>query len=280
MTETPLTQTNTTQTTTTQATDKAIAKPVAAATIMLLRDSPQGLEVFMVVRHHQIDFASGALVFPGGKVDPQDTDQRVVSRLAAYEKQTVEQSVLRAAAIREVFEESGILLARRRSGTPIAAAEIPDAWRDGLNAQSLTLGDLVDEGDLHLACDDLAHFAHWITPEMMPKRFDTHFYLARGPHDQVAGHDGHENVDSVWIRPQQVVEDAANKTRTVIFPTLCNVIRLAQYDSVEAAFAGTQQSQVVPITPWMEKRDDGRYVCIPKDAGYTLTEQKSGDRPA
>ena len=77
-----------------------------------------------------------------------------------------------------------------------------------------------------------------------------------------------------------MVEDAANKTRTVIFPTLCNVIRLAQYDSVEAAFAGTQQSQVVPITPWMEKRDDGRYVCIPKDAGYTLTEQKSGDRPA
>ena len=234
----------------------------------------------MVVRHHQIDFASGALVFPGGKVDPQDSDERVVSRLAAYEKQSTEQSVLRAAAIREVFEESGILLARRRSGTPIAAAEIPDAWRAGLNAQSMTLGDLVDEGDLHLACDDLEHFAHWITPEMMPKRFDTHFYLARGPHDQVAGHDGHENVDSIWIRPQQVVVDAANKTRTVIFPTLCNVIRLAQYDSVEAAFAGTQQSQVVPITPWMEKRDDGRYVCIPKDAGYTLTEQKSGDRPA
>ncbi len=269
-----------TQTTTTQATDKPIAKPVAAATIMLLRDGPQGLEVFMVVRHHQIDFASGALVFPGGKVDPQDSDERVVSRLAAYEAQTVEQSMLRAAAIREVFEESGILLARRRSGTPIAASEIPDAWRDGLNAQSMTLGDLVDEGDLHLACDDLAHFAHWITPEMMPKRFDTHFYLARGPHDQVAGHDGHENVDSVWIRPQQVIEDAANKARTVIFPTLCNVIRLAQYDSVEAAFAGTQQSPVVPITPWMEKRDDGRYVCIPKDAGYTLTEQKSGDRPA
>jgi 8-oxo-dGTP pyrophosphatase MutT (NUDIX family) len=269
-----------TQSTATQNTDRPIAKPVAAATIMLLRDGPQGLEVFMVVRHHQIDFASGALVFPGGKVDPQDSDQRVLGRLAAYHKQTDEQSVLRAAAIREVFEESGILLARRRSGTPLAAAEIPDAWRAGLNAQSLTLGDLVDEGDLHLACDDLEHFAHWITPEMMPKRFDTHFYLARGPHDQVAGHDGHENVDSIWIRPQQVIEDAASKTRTVIFPTLCNVIRLAQYDSVEAAFAGTQQSQVVPITPWMEKRDDGRYVCIPKDAGYTLTEQKSGDRPS
>lgn len=257
---------------------KKIVTPVGAATIMLLRDGAQGLEVFMVVRHHQIDFASGALVFPGGKVDAQDTDPRVLSRLSPYQGSTAQQSELRVAAIREAFEESGILLARRKGGSALVVdgklGEL-ETWRQGLNAQTAKLGELLERGDLELACDNLAHFSHWITPEMMPKRFDTHFYLARVPEDQIAGHDGHENVDSVWIRPKQVIEDAANKTRTVIFPTLSNVVRLAQYDSVAEAFAGTLASKVQAITPWMEKREDGRYVCIPKDAGFSLYEYRA-----
>ena len=104
----------------TQTTDKPIAKAVAAATIMLLRDGPQGLEVFMVVRHHQIDFASGALVFPGGKVDPQDSDERVVSRLAAYEKQTVEHQGSQTLQVR-VVEEEGV---PGRKGDAIAGAVV------------------------------------------------------------------------------------------------------------------------------------------------------------
>ncbi len=236
----------------------------------------------MVVRHHQIDFASGALVFPGGKVDRQDTDHRVLSRLAPYPDSSPKQSELRVAAIREAFEESGILLARRRGGAALVTdgqlGEL-DVWRQALNAQTATLGELLEQGDLQMACDDLAHFSHWITPDMMPKRFDTHFYLARVPADQIAGHDGHENIDSVWIRPQQVIEDAASKKRTVIFPTLSNVVRLAQYDSVSQAFAATQTSTVRPITPWIEQRDDGRYVCIPKDAGFALSEYRASLPP-
>jgi len=256
--------------------DKPIANPVPAATIMLLRDGAQGLEVFMVVRHHQIDFASGALVFPGGKVDPQDTDERVIARVAAYRNPSTEQSTLRAAAIREAFEESGILLARpRQAGGAMAPDATQSRWRDALNANTLTLGELLVEGDLQLASDDLEHFSHWITPEFMPKRFDTHFYLARVPEDQIAGHDGHENVDSVWISPKQVVEDAREGRRTVIFPTLSNVVRLAQFDSVAAAFAGTRASTIVPIRPWVENRPDGRYVCIPRDAGFALYEHKA-----
>ena len=252
-----------------------IATPVPAATILLLRDGAQGLEVFMVVRHHQIDFASGALVFPGGKADRQDSDDRVISRLGNYPNASTEQSMLRAAAIREAFEESGILLARRRAGSALVANGDLDRWRAGLNGHTLTLGDMLAEGDLELACDDLAHFSHWITPEFMPKRFDTHFYLARVPVDQVAGHDGHENVDSVWITPSQVIEDANEKRRTVIFPTLSNVVRLAQYGSVAEAFSAAQNATIVPIRPWMEDRADGKYVCIPTDAGFALTEQKA-----
>jgi 8-oxo-dGTP pyrophosphatase MutT (NUDIX family) len=256
------------------------AVPVPAATIMLLRDGPKGLEVFMVVRHHQIDFASGALVFPGGKLDPQDEDEGVLSRLASYPASTAMQSKLRAAAIREVFEESGILLARDRQGAALTPNARSDAWRAGLNAHTLTMAEIVSAGDLTLACDDMVHYSHWITPPMMPKRFDTHFYLARVPAGQIADHDGHENVDSVWIRPQQVIQDAENKTRTVIFPTLSNVVRLAQYDSVEAAFLGAQQRPVEPIMPWSEKRADGRYVCIPKDMEYSFFEQKLPERAA
>jgi 8-oxo-dGTP pyrophosphatase MutT (NUDIX family) len=255
--------------------NKPIAPAVPAATIMLLRDGDAGLEVFMVVRHHQIDFASGALVFPGGKVDPQDSDERVLARLAGYDGATAGQMELRAAAIREAFEESGILLARRRGDGALPAATDLERWRNGLNDKSLKLGPLLEEGDLHLCCDDLVHYAHWITPDFMPKRFDTHFYLARVPHAQEAGHDGHENVDSVWISPKQVIADAEAGTRTVIFPTLSNVVKLAQYDSVEAAFEGTRRAPVVPIKPWTEKRGEDRFVCIPTDAGYTLTEHKA-----
>jgi len=259
----------------TQTPATPVAKPVPAATIMLLRDGPQGMEVFMVVRHHQIDFASGALVFPGGKTDPQDSDARVLSRLAPYDGASDVQSMLRASAIREAFEESGILLARDASGAALQPGPQLDAWRGRLNDKSGTLGDMVDEGGLTLATDDLVHYSHWITPEFMPKRFDTHFYLARVPAGQVADHDGHENVDSVWITPQQVIEDAQAKRRTVIFPTLSNVVRLAQFSSVAQAFEVIGRTPVTPILPWMEKRDDGRYVCIPKDAGFTLTESRA-----
>ncbi len=255
--------------------EKPIPPAIPAATIMLLRDGEQGLEVFMVVRHHQIDFASGALVFPGGKVDAQDTEPSVLARLAAYEGATPGQSELRAAAVREAFEESGILLARGRAQGELPKDDQLARWRDGLNDKSLRLGELLEAGDLMVSCDNLIHFAHWITPTFMPKRFDTHFYLARVPEAQIAGHDGHENVDSVWITPRQVMADAHAGTRTVIFPTLSNVVKLAQYDSVAAAFEGTRRSPVVPILPWTEQREDGRYVCIPTDAGYTLTEHKA-----
>ena len=187
--------------------------------------------------------------------------------------------MLRAAAIREAFEESGILLARRQGGAPLVANGDLERWREGLNKHTLSLGDMLVEGDLQLACDDLARFSHWITPEFMPKRFDTHFYLARVPVDQVAGHDGHENVDSVWISPQQVIEDARAGRRTVIFPTLSNVVRLAESRSVAEAFERAAASAIVPIRPWMETRPEGRFVCIPTDAGFTLTEHRAAGGP-
>jgi 8-oxo-dGTP pyrophosphatase MutT (NUDIX family) len=178
-----------------------IAPAVPSATILMLRDGPRGLEVFMVVRHHEIDFASGALVFPGGKADPGDFDEGLLPRLDGADADPTLRGI-QVAAIREAFEECGILLARATgedgliSGGRLAELE---RYRNALHAGELSMLEFAEREDIRLACNELTHFAHWITPENLPKRFDTHFYLAMAPADHLALHDGHESVDSVWI---------------------------------------------------------------------------------
>ena len=152
---------------------------IDAATILMVRDVPGGLEVFMVVRHHQIDFASGALVFPGGKVDAADRLDHLKSHCRTSQNLSDREYAFRLAAIREAYEESGILLARRRGADSYVSSQelaAMEKWRDGLNDRSATLIDIASAEDLEFDLDALGHYAHWITPDMMPKRFDTHFY--------------------------------------------------------------------------------------------------------
>lgn len=257
--------------------ENTAASAVQAATIVLARPAASGFEIFMVVRHHQIDFASGALVFPGGKIDPQDQSPEVQARLTRAAALDEQQQALRAGAIREAFEESGVLLARQGDSSeliPRAALEPLDACRDRIHCGELPFADFLSEHALTLAEDALVHFAHWITPKGMPKRFDTHFYLAVAPADQLAMHDGHESVDSVWITPQAVLEAAAAGTRTVIFPTLRNIELLAGFNSLDALVSGLEAQAVTPIEPWIEHRDDGNYVCIQEGVGYEITEER------
>jgi 8-oxo-dGTP pyrophosphatase MutT (NUDIX family) len=262
-------------------TDKKSSAPIPSGTIMLLRHDPEGMEVFMVVRHHQIDFASGALVFPGGKADPQDFDDNLLPWLQGQEEDQ-DLRAIQVSAIREAFEECGVLLAREKGSDQLVSAERVaklDQYREPLNNGELKLLDFLEQEQLVLACDTLVHFAHWITPEGMPKRFDTHFYLALAPDDQIALHDGYESVDSVWIRPQDALDEAKAGTKTIIFPTLRNIERLATTQTPETSIAAAQATPVIPILPWMEKRDDGMYVCIPTDAGYAVCEEKVPGRP-
>ncbi len=251
------------------------ATPVPAATILMLRDGPDGLETFMVVRHHQIDFASGALVFPGGKVEAADRQVREYCDCAF---DTDDESLaLMAGAIREAFEECGILLARPRGGEALIPGErlaALDQFREPLNRGLLSLQDFLEQEQLLLACDQLQRFAHWITPSMMPKRFDTHFYLAAAPADHLAAHDGYESVDSIWISPQQALGGALDGTYTIIFPTRLNVELLGASQSVAGAFAMAAERPIVTVTPWTEQRADGTYICIPPEAGYGVSEEK------
>ena len=253
------------------------AQPVPAATLLMLRDGPTGLETFMVVRHHQIDFASGALVFPGGKVDEGDFKVRNYCDGADHADDTM--AAMMAGAIREAFEECGILLAREAgnnelvSGTKLQALE---HYREPLNKGEVTLPDFLEKEQLRLACDKLQHFAHWVTPDMMPRRFDTHFYLAAAPADHLAVHDGHESVDSIWISPEDALAGNADGRYTIIFPTRVNVELLGESHSVTEAMQAAANRRIVSVLPWTEQRDDGRYVCIPEDAGYVTTAERVG----
>jgi len=247
----------------------------------MLRDGQQGLEVFMVVRHHQIDFASGALVFPGGKVDEGDTNVRDYCT-GVDDLDDVALS-LQVAAIREAFEECGILLARQVDGDHLISGEKLQSlhpYRERLNKGELSIREFLSSEGLLLACDQLNHFAHWITPAMMPKRFDTHFYLAVAPEDHLAVHDGYESVDSVWITPEQAILDAKEGRKTVIFPTRLNVELLGLSSSVDEAMEATDQRQIVTVLPWTEQRDDGTYLCIPPEAGYSVSEELTQGRIA
>lgn len=231
----------------------------------------------MVVRHEQIDFASGALVFPGGRVDDADAADTIRQQLAGHDHA---QQPLVACAIREAFEESSILFARRRGSPHLLTGEALAAVcadRETLHDGELTFTEFLERHDLVLAGDQLVRFAHWITPTMMPKRFDTHFYLAPAP-AQAATHDGVENVDSIWITPRQAIADAESRKRTIIFPTLRNLEKLARHDTVAAALAASASAPIVPVTPWTEDRADGRYLCIPPEAGYEISETRMPPR--
>jgi 8-oxo-dGTP pyrophosphatase MutT (NUDIX family) len=261
-------------------TDKQPAEAVPAATVMMLRDSPEGLEVFMVVRHHQIDFASGALVFPGGKADPADFDPELDPLLDGASEDK-DMRAVQVASIREAFEECGVLLARPADGEDLidgARLTELEPYRDQLHKGKLTILEFLTRENLRLACDRLVHYAHWVTPEMMPKRFDTHFFLAAAPADHLAVHDGHESVDSVWITPEEALADAASGKHTVIFPTLRNIEKLGHQATVADALAAAEKETPVCVLPWTERREDGNYLCIPPEAGYDISEERMPDR--
>jgi 8-oxo-dGTP pyrophosphatase MutT (NUDIX family) len=248
-----------------------------ATTVLLLRPSKPGdagspLEVFMVVRHHAIDAFSGALVFPGGKLEEADGDPQLKARCAGADKISAGELKFRIAGVREAFEECGILLARKRGQRNLIAAAdlkgIEERWRAKLAKDEASIVDLVEAEDLEIATDLMTPFAHWITPIFAPKRFDTWFYLAEAPEDQLALHDGSESVESVWIDPQAAIDEAAAGKRTLVHATTKNLELLAEGGTVTGALSQASERKIVTVQPWVEQRDGKRFLHIPEGAGY------------
>ena len=250
--------------------------PRPASTILLLRDSTTTkgeVEVFMMVRHYEIDFNSGALVFPGGSVDKGD--QEIIARPELYSGgEGLDQAALsfRIAAIRETFEESGILLARPRGSNHLVdakrAAEIEAGHRTALCESKISFENVLADSGMVLALDLLVPYAHWITPEGMPKRFDTWFFLAAAPPEQAGHHDGKESTDSIWVSPREALAGGESGRFKLPFPTTRNLIRLGKQASVKAALDDSRGRKVVTVMPVMTRLNGGRQLRIPLEAGY------------
>ena len=247
--------------------EKPAVPILPAATILMLRDEP-AFEVLMVKRHHQIDFAAGALVFPGGKTHAGDADPAWEQRTLGWGDALPETVPLRIAAIREAYEEAGILLARSLDGTPFRGDERASAARDDIGRDRRPFLDLINELDLYLDLGALTVFAHWITPAMSPRRFDTWFYVAVAPEEQLAICDGSETVDAEWISPHEALRLGEAGERTVIFPTRMNLQMLGEATSAEDAVRRSKARKIVTVEPEMTVRDGERVLVLPPDAGY------------
>jgi 8-oxo-dGTP pyrophosphatase MutT (NUDIX family) len=254
--------------------------PRRASTVLLLRDGvdPAGasrgeIEVFMMVRHYEIDFNSGALVFPGGSVDTGD--QAIIARPELYAGGAgldADALSFRIAAIRETFEESGILLARSRGSNALIdakrAGEIEAVSRMALCEGKTTFLNVLDDNEVSLALDELVPYAHWITPEGMPKRFDTWFFLAAAPPAQVGAHDGRESTDSIWVSPREALAGGESGRFKLPFPTTRNLIKLGKQPNVKAALDDARGKPIVTVMPVMTRLNGGRQLRIPREAGY------------
>jgi 8-oxo-dGTP pyrophosphatase MutT (NUDIX family) len=252
-----------------------VVRPRDASTILLLRDgaAAKEIEVFMMVRHYEIDFNSGALVFPGGSVDKNDRE--IIARPELYSGGEGLDEVnlsFRIAAVRETFEESGILLARAKGAKALVDAKlaraIETAHRSDLNEGKITFLKVLTNNGMVLALDELVPYAHWITPEGMPKRFDTWFFLAAAPPDQLGAHDGKESTDSIWVSPREALAGGESGRFKLPFPTTRNLIKLGKQGNVKAALDDSSGKDIVAVMPVMTRLNGGRQLRIPKEAGY------------
>ncbi len=244
--------------------------PRPAAAVVLLREGDDGrVAVFLVQRHSGSAFMPDVFVFPGGAVASSDAavERRPELCAPAGTGATELGRGFRAAAVRECFEEAGVLLARR-GGAPlvIASDDAPRfaAYRDALNARLLTLAEIVTREGLTLSTDELLHWAHWITPEESAIRFDTHFFLAAMPPGQEAAHDQLETTAGLWATPEEALERHDRGELPLSGPTLHQLRDLTGLAGTADAWARFRGRTPRTIVPRLDRRS-GRTVIVMPD---------------
>ena len=257
---------------------KTVIQPQPAATVTLVRDAPRGLEVLMLQRSHSLKFMPGVYVFPGGALDAADSSPEIQAMCAGLEDEAASRALgverggiaYWVAAIREAFEEAGILLAYDASGSIVSlhgdAAERYRAHRSSLDERRGDFGAIVRDEGLRLAVDRLTYFGHWITPVSAPRRYDTRFFLAVAPERQEARHDNYETIAHVWMRPQEALDLCARETLNMRFPTIKTLEQFTRCATAAELVAVLSSTRVVrPLLPRMTR--DGR-TLLPNDPGY------------
>lgn len=254
--------------------------PRDASTVVLLRArEADAFEVFLVKRHGASAFMGGAYVFPGGKVDREDaslTDAATAERLAARlsptpgRARTDEESAgLLVAAIREVFEEVGVLFARGPSG-PLDEATL--ARVRAARAEDLPLSAIMAAEGLALDLDALMPWAHWITPSLETRRFDTHFFLALAPEAQVVDVDARESTEGAWMTPAEALTRHEAGEILLPPPTLANLDELARLGALAAVLAAARARRVPAILPKVGAVGESMAIILPWDPLFAQTD--------
>lgn len=233
-------------------------RPLLSATIMLLRDDRGALEVFMVQRHHQIDFATGALVFPGGKTDASDADPALRGCCAGVDGLDDAQLALRVCAVRETFEECGVLLAGPRVPDGL------DRHRADVVARRRSFGEVLAAEGLVLRADLLHAWARWITPPVYPRRYDTAFFVALVPDGQEADAHTTEAVEALWWHPDEALERWQEDEMKLMPPTARTLQEIAGFTDCAEVLAAAPTRVIRPITP-VVRRDGDRLVSVLPD---------------
>lgn len=255
-----------------------------AATVLLLRDAidgdGDGMEVLMLRRHARSGFAASAWVFPGGVVDASDATlpdtawrgidpEALAERFALTPTETL---AMHAAAVRETFEEAGVLLATSPDGGPVnVPADALAAMRHDLNDRTVTAdwAGFLDRHGVVLDLSTMTYWLRWVTPIQEPKRYDTSFFLARVPDGAQPRHDSVETTETQWVNPRAAT--APDSGFEVIFPTWKTLKWMTGHDSVDALIAAAADAPAVtPIQPHILIGDDGAYtgILMPDDDGY------------
>lgn len=240
-----------------------------AATLVLLREGAAAPEIFMQARAQTMGFAAGMMVFPGGKVDAHDFEL-AASPLVRGSAAEAEDAAARVAAIRESFEEAGVLLTE---GPTIGERDFTAA-QPAIASRELSFGEFLSRYGQVIDFDVLVPFTRWIPPANVGhRRYDTRFYLARCPVEAVAGHDGYEATTSYWITASEALKRADKGEAQVIFPTRRNLERLAQFGTIDALVEHARTTPLVTVQPEVRVLDDGPHLCIPEGIGYPITRE-------
>jgi 8-oxo-dGTP pyrophosphatase MutT (NUDIX family) len=250
----------------------APAEPKQAATVLLLRDGVPGLEVYLLRRTKGMPFAGGMTAYPGGGVDPRDGDTEIAwagpspARWATAfgcDERTARELV--CAAVRETFEEAGVLLAGADDGSvvPDVSGEDWEEQRQALLSRELSLAELLAGRGLALRADLLRPFAHWITPPVEPRRYDTKFFVAALPGGQEARHVSGEADEAAWLTPGTALAELGAGSRPMLPPTSHTLGQLEPFPDVAAALAGSPPEPLQPISPTFEETPDGRWAVLP-----------------
>ncbi len=272
--------------------------PLDSATVILTRESSHGqFRVFLMRRHRNQDFMGGAYVFPGGRLDEGDCDpglagfaggftgEDAVRHLQAPELPADRALGLYFAALRETFEECGILLAYDDSGRLVDLGSGETAgrfarYRLQIHDHTLSLKDLGEREGLTFALDLLTPYSHWITPEIESKRFSTRFFLTRQPPEQLPFHDTIEMTKSVWLAPSEALEQQMSGRILLMPPTLKTLEELSRFDSTDALFRAARSRRIRTILPEAFVTEDGFGVRLPHDPLYRIEAYKQDPRPA